>query len=179
MMTMPQPQVSGVGPAELLAQHGVAVVADAAGVGANLQDHFQVSISYRCARPVTVNDYVNNPVRRLAMGAQYLLFRKGMMATNATMVGGCLRTDPSLPAPDVKVQLRLWGRSITGRSRERMGLHPFSSFLVSIMLLHPQNRGTVRIRGADTALQPEIRFNYFQSEQDRRASVVHCGRYAR
>ena len=165
-------QVSGVGPAELLARHGVPVIADRPGVGANLQDHFQVSISYRCARPVTVNDYVNSPWRRLAMGAQYVLFRKGLMATNATMVGGCLRTDPSLPAPDVKVQLRLWGRSITGRSRERMGLHPFSSFLVSIMLLHPENRGTVRIRGADSALQPEIRFNYFQSERDRRASVV-------
>jgi len=165
-------QVSGVGPAELLAKHGIPVIADAAGVGANLQDHFQVSISYRCSRPVTVNDYVNNPLRRLAMGMQYLLFRKGMMATNATLVGGCLRTDPSLPAPDVKVQLRLWGRSITGRSRERMGLHPFSSFLVSIMLLHPGNRGTVRIRSADSAAQPEIRFNYFQSERDRRASLV-------
>ena len=165
-------QLSGVGPAELLARHSVPVVADAPGVGENLQDHFQVSISYRCSRPVTVNDYVNNPLRRLAMGAQYLLFRKGMMATNATMVGGCLRTDPSLPAPDVKVQLRLWGRSITGRARERMGLHPFSSFLVSIMLLHPENRGTVRIRGGDSAVQPEIRFNYFQSERDRRAAVV-------
>ncbi len=165
-------QVSGVGPASLLAQHGIPVVADVPGVGANLQDHFQASISYRCSRPVTVNDYVNNPWRRLAMGVQYVLFRKGLMATNATMVGGCIRTDPALPAPDVKVQLRLWGRSITGRSRERMGLHPFSSFLVSIMLLHPENRGTVRIRSADVAEQPEIRFNYFQSERDRRASVA-------
>jgi len=165
-------QISGVGPADLLARHGVPVIADMPGVGANLQDHFQVSISYRCSRPVTVNDAVNNPWRRLVMGAQYLLFRKGLMATNATMVGGCLRTDPALPAPDVKVQLRLWGRSITGRSRERMGLHPFSSFLVSIMLLHPENRGTVRIRGADSAVQPEIRFNYFQSERDRRAAVI-------
>ncbi len=165
-------QVSGVGPAELLKQHGIPVVADLAGVGANLQDHFQLSVSYRCSRPVTVNDYVNNPLRRLAMGAQYLLFRKGLMATNATMVGGCIRTDPSLPAPDAKLQLRLWGRSITGRSRERMGLHPFSSFLVSVMLLHPDNRGTVRIQSADSSVQPTIRFNYFESERDRKASLV-------
>ena len=165
-------QVSGVGPAELLKQHGIPVVADLAGVGANLQDHFQLSVSYRCSRPVTVNDYVNNPLRRIAMGAQYLLFRKGLMATNATMVGGCIRTDPALPAPDAKLQLRLWGRSITGRSRERMGLHPFSSFLVSVMLLHPDNRGTVRIQSADSSVQPEIRFNYFESERDRKASLV-------
>ncbi len=165
-------QVSGVGPADLLKKHGIAVVADLPGVGANLQDHFQLSVSYRCSRPVTVNDYVNNPLRRIAMGAQYLLFRKGLMATNATMVGGCIRTDPSLPAPDAKLQLRLWGRSITGRSRERMGLHPFSSFLVSVMLLHPDNRGTVRIQSADSSVQPEIRFNYFESERDRKASLV-------
>lgn len=165
-------QVSGVGPADLLKKHGIAVVADLPGVGANLQDHFQLSVSYRCSRPVTLNDYVNNPLRRIAMGAQYLLFRKGLMATNATMVGGCIRTDPSLPAPDAKLQLRLWGRSITGRSRERMGLHPFSSFLVSVMLLHPDNRGTVRIQSADSSVQPEIRFNYFESERDRKASLV-------
>lgn len=165
-------QVSGVGPADLLQKHGIAVVADLPGVGANLQDHFQLSVSYRCSRPVTVNDYVNNPLRRMAMGAQYLLFRKGLMATNATMVGGCIRTDPSLPAPDAKLQLRLWGRSITGRTRERMGLHPFSSFLVSVMLLHPDNRGTVRINSADSGVQPEIRFNYFQSARDRKASLV-------
>lgn len=165
-------QVSGVGPAELLAKHGIPVVADVAGVGANLQDHFQLSMSYRCTRPVTVNDYVNSPWRRLAMGMQYLLFRKGLMATNATLVGGCIRTDPSLPAPDAKLQLRLWGRSITGRSRERMGLHPFSSFIVSVMLLHPENRGTVRIKSPDSGVQPEIRFNYFVSERDRRASLV-------
>ena len=62
-------QVSGVGPADLLKKHGIAVVADLPGVGANLQDHFQLSVSYRCSRPVTVNDYVNNPLRRIMRAA--------------------------------------------------------------------------------------------------------------
>jgi len=165
-------QASGVGPADLLRKHGISVVADRAGVGSNLRDHFQLTMGYRCTRPVTVNDVVNNPLRRMAMGLQYILFRKGLMATNATLAGGGIRTDPSYASPNCRLQLRLWGRSITGRSRERMGLHPFSSFIVSATMVHPDNCGTVRIKGPDTAAAPEIRFNYFVSERDRHACVV-------
>lgn len=165
-------QASGVGPASLLRSHGIPVVADVAGVGSNLRDHFQLTVGYRCTRPVTVNDVVNNPLRRMAMGVQYILFRKGLMATNATLAGGGIRTDPSYASPNCRLQLRLWGRSITGRSKERMGLHPFSSFIVSATMVHPDNCGTVRIKNADTAVAPEIRFNYFVSERDRHACVV-------
>ena len=49
-------QLSGVGPADLLQQHGIEVVADMPGVGADLQDHFQVRIAYRCTEPITMND---------------------------------------------------------------------------------------------------------------------------
>ncbi len=165
-------QASGVGPADLLRSHGIPVVANMTGVGSNLQDHFQLTVGYRCTRPVTVNDVVNSPLRRTAMGIQYLLFRKGLMATNATLAGGGIRTDPSFASPNCRLQLRLWGRSITGRSKERMGLHPFSSFIVSATMVHPDNRGTVRIKGSDAAVAPEIRFNYFVSERDRRACVA-------
>jgi choline dehydrogenase len=49
-------QLSGVGPAELLRTHGIAVVADMPGVGADLQDHLQVRFQYRCTLPITMND---------------------------------------------------------------------------------------------------------------------------
>ncbi len=165
-------QASGVGPADLLRSHGIPVTANLPGVGSNLQDHFQMTVGYRCTRPVTVNDVVNNPLRRTAMGIQYLLFRNGLMATNANLAGGGIRTDPSFASPNCRLQLRLWGRSITGRSKERMGLHPFSSFIVSATMVHPDNRGSVRIKGPDTAVAPEIRFNYFVSERDQHACVV-------
>ena len=41
-------QLSGVGPAELLQQHGIKVIADMKGVGADLQDHYQARFNYRC-----------------------------------------------------------------------------------------------------------------------------------
>ena len=53
-------QLSGVGPADLLRQHGIAVIADMPGVGADLQDHYQARFNYRCAERITMNDMMNS-----------------------------------------------------------------------------------------------------------------------
>jgi len=164
-------QLSGVGPASLLRSHGIAVVEDLPGVGENLQDHFVVPITYRSARPVTINDIVNDPVKRTLAGLRYLLFRTGPLAANASLCGGCVRTDPSLPAPDVKINLQLWNRAKHGRDRKKVGLSPFSAFGTNVVLLHPDNRGYVRIRSADPTVHPQMHFNLFRSAADQRAAV--------
>src|SRR6202043_366232 len=64
-------QLSGVGPAELLKRHGIDVVLDSAGVGNDLPDHLQVRIVMRCSQRVTLNDVVNDPVRRVMAGLRY------------------------------------------------------------------------------------------------------------
>ncbi len=164
-------QRSGIGSSGLLRKFGIPVLTDLPGVGANLQDHFGFWGSYRCTRPITVNDVINHPLRRWAMGARYLLFRNGLMAINPSYVAGCIRTDSALDSPDVKLNLTLWCRSTSGRAKERFGLQPFSSFSVFITLQHPAARGSVCIRGADPRLAPEIKFNFMTSEFDRRVSI--------
>lgn len=164
-------QLSGIGPGDLLQQFGIPVVSHRPGVGANLQDHFGVGTSYRCTKPITVNDDVNNPLRRMAMGLQYLLFGTGTMATNASLIIGFLRTDPALAAPDIRVLLTGWNRAASGRSKEGLGLANFSGFTVPLGLLHPESRGTVRIKSADPMAAPEIIFNLFKSEKDQRTCV--------
>src|SRR5260221_118407 len=61
-------QLSGVGPADLLKSHGIDIVLDAQGVGNDLQDHLQVRLVTRCAQSVTLNDVVNNPIRKMLAG---------------------------------------------------------------------------------------------------------------
>lgn len=168
-------QVSGIGPGEKLRQLGIPVIKDLSGVGMNLQDHFTVGATYRCSKPITINDVVNNPFRRYAMGFRYLMRHDGYMATNASVGGGCIRTDPSQTSPVAKLQLWLWGRSATGRSKERMGLYPFSSFNITMNLIHPESRGSVWIKDRDPAVQPNIHFNFFVSEKDRRNSAAALG----
>lgn len=167
-------QLSGIGPANLLRGFGIPVEADLSGVGENLQDHFNIALTYRSNRPITVNDAVINPIRRYAMALNYLLFRRGFMATNGNFGTGFIRTDPSLAAPDAKIRLRLWSRS-SGNTRQLMGIHPFSGFGASLALIHPDNRGSVRIRSADAGTAPEIRFNYFQSDRDRQTMLRTIG----
>lgn len=166
-------QLSGVGPSELLENAGIDVKKHLPGVGENLQDHFSVTMSYRCTAPITINDIVNNPVRRMAAGLQYLLMRTGPMAANASVCAGCFSTSEELAVPNIKATMQLWNRTGFGRdtNTRNVGLAPYSSFGVNVCLLNPQSRGTVRIRNADPAAHPEIRFNLFESPADQTASI--------
>jgi choline dehydrogenase len=159
-------QLSGVGPGELLQKHGIDVVLDAAGVGHDLQDHMQVRMVMRCAKPITLNDVVNSPVRKLLAGAQYAAFRKGPLTIAAGTSGAFFKTSPRLATPDIQVHFLPF-------STDRMGekLHPFSGFTASVCQLRPESRGSLRIASADPAAPPEIRINYLATKVDRTTNV--------
>jgi choline dehydrogenase len=159
-------QLSGVGPAELLQKHGIDVVLDAPGVGHDLQDHMQVRVVMRCARPITLNDVVNSPVRQVLAGLRYAAFRAGPLTIAAGTSGAFFKTNPRLATPDIQIHFLPF-------STDKMGekLHPFSGFTASVCQLRPESRGSLRIRSADPAASPEIRINYLASEVDRTANV--------
>jgi choline dehydrogenase len=155
-------QLSGVGPADLLRQHGIAVLADMPGVGADLQDHFQVRMAYRCTDRITMNDTVNSLPLKLAAGLRYMLFRKGMLTIGAGYAGAFLRTSPDVATPDVQFHLIIFSADKIGGN-----LHPFPGFIVSVCQLRPESRGTVRIKSADPALPPAIQPRYMTAGSDR------------
>ncbi len=159
-------QLSGVGPAELLRQHGIGVVLDAPGVGHDLQDHMQVRVVMRCTRPITLNDVVNNPARRIMAGLRYAAFRDGPLSIAAGTSGAFFKTSPRLATPDIQIHFLPF-------STDKMGekLHPFSGFTASVCQLRPESRGSLRIRSADPTVPPEIRINYLATETDRTANV--------
>lgn len=159
-------QLSGVGPAGLLRQHGIDVVQDTPGVGADLQDHLQVRIVMRCAKPITLNDIVNNPVRRILTGLRYAAFRTGPLTIAAGTAGAFFKTDPRLASPDIQVHFLPF-------STDKMGekLHDYSAFSASVCQLRPESRGSLRIKSADPTVPPEIRINYLATEVDRTTNV--------
>jgi choline dehydrogenase len=159
-------QLSGVGPAELLRQHGIEVVLDAQGVGHDLQDHMQVRVVMRCSQAITLNDIVNNPARKVLAGLRYATFRTGPLTIAAGTSGAFFKTNPRLATPDIQIHFLPF-------STDKMGekLHPFSGFTASVCQLRPESRGSIRIRSADPAAPPEIRINYLASEVDRTANV--------
>ena len=159
-------QLSGVGPAELLKSHGIDVVLDAPGVGNDLQDHMQVRIVMRCAQPITLNDILNHPGRRIMAGARYAAFRKGPLTIAAGTSGAFFKTDPRLASPDVQIHFLPF-------STDKMGekLHPYSAFSASVCQVRPESRGSLRIKSADPMAAPEIRINYLATETDRTVNV--------
>jgi choline dehydrogenase len=159
-------QLSGVGPAELLRRHGIDVVLDAPGVGHDLQDHMQVRVVMRCSQPITLNDIVNNPVRKILTGMRYAAFRTGPLTIAAGTSGAFLKTSPRLATPDIQIHFLPF-------STDKMGerLHSFSGFSASVCQLRPESRGSLRIRSADPTASPEIRINYLSTEVDRTANV--------
>jgi choline dehydrogenase len=159
-------QLSGIGPAELLRKHGIDVVLDAPGVGHDLQDHLQVRVVMRCSQPITLNDIVNSPVRKILTGLRYVAFRTGPLTIAAGTSGAFFKTNPRLATPDIQVHFLPF-------STDKMGekLHSFSGFSASVCQLRPESRGSLRIRSADPAAPPEIRVNYLSTETDRTANV--------
>jgi choline dehydrogenase len=154
-------QLSGLGPAKILRDLGIAVVADLPGVGADLQDHLQVRMQYRCTQPITMNDVINNWRHRYAAGLRYILQRKGLLTIGAGYAGAFLKTRPELESPDVQIHFLIFSADTAGAA-----LHPFPGFIVSVCQLRPESRGFVRIKSADPAMPPAIQVRYLTSRSD-------------
>ncbi|MBI3516478.1 MAG: GMC family oxidoreductase N-terminal domain-containing protein, partial [Proteobacteria bacterium] len=71
--------LSGIGPREQLAQHGIAVVQDIPGVGKSLQDHYSAPIKLKCRLPITINDVMLSNLKKVKAGLEYYMFKRGAL----------------------------------------------------------------------------------------------------
>ncbi|MDB5923322.1 MAG: betA 2 [Betaproteobacteria bacterium] len=154
-------QLSGLGPASLLKEFGIPVVADMPGVGANLQDHYNGRLVFECTEDFTLNDVVASPLRKLREGLRYYLSRRGFLTMGASTATGFVSTDPSVSRPDVQIGLVVYSTDKFGDT-----LHPFSGFTMLVRMLKPDSRGTVLIKSADALEAPSIRPNYLSEPKD-------------
>ncbi|OED38351.1 choline dehydrogenase [Chromatiales bacterium (ex Bugula neritina AB1)] len=154
-------QLSGIGPADLLQQHGIDQVHDLAGVGQNLQDHYQVRVTFECTKPITINDIANSLSGKIKAGIQYGLSGKGPLSIGAGQVGVFTRTRADLPSPDI--QLHFIPFSAAG---PKEGLHKYSGFTVSICQLRPQSKGSIAIASNSATDHPSIVPNYLATALD-------------
>jgi choline dehydrogenase len=155
-------QLSGLGPASLLQSHGIAVIADAPGVGDDLNDHISGRIILRCKEPITLNDAVRTWSGKLLHGLHYVLTRRGYLAVPAVSAGCFLRAHPASATPDSQCSISLFSAQIIGGE-----LHPFPGVTGNCVLLRPESRGFVRIKSANPREAPAIHPNYLATQRDR------------
>ena len=158
-------QLSGIGPGSVLGEAGIAVRHELPGVGANLQDHLQIRSVYEVNVP-TLNDEINNPLRRIAIGLRYILTRRGPMAMGASQVCIFCKTRRELATPDIQFHFQPLSADKPG-----LKMHPFSGMTMSVCQLRPESRGRVAIRSPDPAAHPSIRPNYLSAAVDRQTVV--------
>jgi len=159
-------QLSGVGPAALLREHGIPVVADLRGVGENLQDHLQLRLVFKCTKPITTNDDLASWWRSAKIGLQWLLFREGPLAIGINQGGLFTRVMPGATRPDIQFHIATLSAELAGAKP-----HPFSGFTLSVCQLRPGSRGTVRIKSADPFQAPAMVPNYLSTAEDRLCAV--------
>ncbi len=156
-------QLSGVGPADLLRQHGIDVVDDRKHVGANLIDHYTSRQIYKCTEHLTLNDAVG--WRNIHRGAyqvfRYVTQRAGLLAMGGSYAAGFFKTDPSVATPNIQCTVALFSSDKTGDN-----LHPFPGFSIVDRLLRPESRGTVTIGSPDPLAAPIIQPNYLSTPRD-------------
>ena len=158
--------LSGIGPADHLGEHGIAVATDLPGVGGNLQDHLEVYVQFRSLQPVSMQPHAVQKWRRPWIGFQWLFFRRGPGATNHFEGGGFARSNDDVAYPNLMfhflpLAIRYDGSSPAGGHGYQVHVGP----------MYSDARGTVRLRSSDPRAKPALRFNYLSTEQDRREWV--------
>jgi choline dehydrogenase len=166
-------QLSGIGPSPLLKEFNIAPVHVLPGVGENLQDHLQIRLIYECTQPITTNDELRSPLRKLRMGLQWLLSRSGPLAIGINQGGLFTRVLEQSDTPDIQYHFGTLSADSAGGS-----VHPFSGFTMSVCQLRPESRGYVRITSSDPLQPPSMQPNYLSTELDRK-TVIAAVRYTR
>ncbi|MEK7835098.1 MAG: GMC family oxidoreductase N-terminal domain-containing protein, partial [Pseudomonadota bacterium] len=154
-------QLSGIGPAALLHQHGIAVVHDLPGVGENLQDHLQLRMAFKVKNVLTLNTLTNSWWGKAKMALEYALHRTGPLTMAPSQLGAFLTSDPSHATPNLEFHVQ-------PLSLDKFGdpLHPFPAFTASVCNLRPTSRGHIRIKSPDPRAHPAITLNYLSTLAD-------------
>ena len=152
--------LSGIGPAAHLREHGVEVVADRPGVGANLQDHLEIYMQFAASQPITLYKYWNL-WGKAWVGAQWLLTGKGLGASNQFEACAFIRSKAGVEYPDIQyhflpIAVRYDGKAVASGHGFQAHVGPMRS----------KSRGSITLRSGNPTDAPMIRFNYMSDPSD-------------
>jgi len=159
--------LSGIGPGEALQKFDIKILRNLAGVGQNLQDHLQIRMIFKISKPISLNDYLGNPINKLLTGANYVFRRRGPMTLAASQVCVFCRSKPELEIPDIQFHMQPLSAESPGD-----GLHSFSAFTSSTCQLRPESRGNIELKSPNPIDYPAIHANYLSSTVDQEVAVA-------
>jgi len=154
--------LSGIGPADHLKQHGVPVLLDAPGVGANLHDHVDIVQVYDAPHLTDLFGLSPSGIVRAIKGIfEWRSHRSGMLTTNFAEAGGFIKSSPGEAIPDL--QLHFVVGKLVDHGRKTTFGHGYSCH---VCVLRPASRGSVRLASADPFAAPLIDPNFLAEQTD-------------
>lgn len=159
-------QLAGIGPASLLQELGIPVIADLPGVGENLQDHLQIRSVYKVSNALTLNTMTHSLWGKARIGLEYLFKRSGPMSMAPSQL--CAFTRSSADYDYANIQYHVQPLSLDAFGQP---LHPFPAITASVCNLNPTSRGTVRIRSLNPMEAPAIAPNYLSTPEDKKVAA--------
>lgn len=163
--------LSGIGPAQHLREMGIEVKVDLPGVGANLQDHAIVPMSWRMKADTPS---LNQSLRGMGIAAsllKYMLTKQGAMAMPASEFAAWFSSDASLPYNDIQIH----GLPVTGdiegymQSGKNYRTEAFPGMTMAPYQVRPYSRGQLKLKSANPEELASIRMNFLHDERDRKA----------
>ena len=166
-------QLSGIGPAPLLARNGIDVVVDAPELGRNMSDHRCLFLRFRVNSGSDNHEFsgwklYRNVIRQTLLGT-------GPLSHPAFELGGYVRSDPARAEPDLRLLINPVSVDPTSPKLQMEKEHGFS---IGGYQMLPKSRGYVEISSPDIKAAPTIVTNALADEEDKRSSIGLV-RYAR
>ncbi len=153
--------LSGVGPKAQLADVGIDNKIDSPSVGQHLQDHASVIVQYHCTQRYPIHK-VNSPFVKAAAGAYWVFTKKGMAASNIWEAGGLIRSQDSIPYPNIQYHFGPVGFEYVNNK-----LQVQQGFAIHVDLLRPESRGAVSLVSKNPKDKARLQYNFLSTENDR------------
>jgi choline dehydrogenase-like flavoprotein len=153
--------LSGIGPSEELARHGIALRHELPGVGQNLQDHPDYVIGYRSAAPGLLGLTPRGLMNLVSGIGPYRREGKGILTSNIAEAGGFLKSAAALERPDLQLHFTIG--LVADHGRDKMPRYGFSCH---VCVLRPKSRGSVGLASADPLAPPRIDPAFLADEGD-------------
>jgi choline dehydrogenase len=163
-------QLSGIGSASLMKQHGIDLMHDLPGVGENLQDHLQIRSVYKVkshdGKDITLNTRASSWWGKAKIGLEYALKQTGPMSMAPSQLGAFTRSSPDQAYPNIEYHVQPLSLEAFGEP-----LHSFAAFTASVCNLNPTSRGSVHIKSNHFNDAPAIAPNYLSTAEDRQVAA--------
>ena len=154
--------LSGIGPSAQLQRHGIGVVHDLPGVGANLHDHVDVVQVVNAPQLTELFGVSLTGIARMVQGIfEWRRARSGMLTTNFAEAGGFIKSQPGEALPDLQLHFVI-GKLVDHGRKPTFG-HGYSCH---VCLLRPKSRGSVTLASSDPLDAPLIDPNFLAERDD-------------